>query len=187
MISFEEIERLRKQLADLEQQFWLNHVLFSMQWWILLATFIVPWVIWWMAVDKRNIRTILLYGLVIMTLINIMDHTGLQLMLWSYEYKLTPLIPILSPANLSLLPVLYMLMYQYFRSWRSFITAHIASAAVISFVGEPMFVELGIYHMLNWEHYYSFPIYIAMAALIRWFLEWLLKKCLPNPENRLEL
>ena len=53
--------------------------------------------------------------------------------------------------------------------------------------GTDMFVELGIYRMLNWEHYYSFPIYIAMAALIRWFLEWLLKKCLSNPENRLEL
>lgn len=162
----------------------MDHVLFSIQWWILLATLIIPWVVWWKLVDKRNFKVILLYGLIIMSLINIMDHTGLQLMLWSYEYKLTPLIPILSPVDLSLLPVLYMLMYQYFRKWKSFWIAQIVGAAIFSFVGEPIFVALGIYRMLNWKHYYSYPFYIALAVLIRCFLAWLLKKSLDRQINK---
>ncbi|GIO84716.1 hypothetical protein J25TS5_16480 [Paenibacillus faecis] len=184
MISYKEIEQLRGQLAELEQQFWLDHVLFSIQWWILLATLLIPWVVWWRLVDKRNFKVILLYGLIIMVLINIMDHTGLQLRLWSYKYKLSPLVPILSPIDLSLLPVLYMLMYQYFRSWKAFWIAQIVGAAVFSFVGEPIFVALGIYRMLNWEHYYSYPIYIALAVLIRCFLVLLLKKSSDRLEDK---
>jgi len=184
LISYKEIEQLRGQLTELEQQFWLDHVLFSIQWWILLATLIIPWVVWWKLVDKRNIKVILLYGLIMIPLINIMDHTGVQMMLWSYEYRLSPLIPILSPIDLSLLPGLYMLMYQYFRSWKSFWIAQIVGAGIFSFVGEPIFVALGIYRMLNWEHYYSYPIYIALAVLIRCFLAWLLKKSLVRPINK---
>jgi hypothetical protein len=34
-----------------------------------------------------------------------------------------------------------------------------------SFIAEPFFICIGLYQPLNWEHIYSFPIYIVIYLL----------------------
>ncbi|MBA1334925.1 MAG: hypothetical protein HPY66_0546 [Firmicutes bacterium] len=101
---------------------------------------------------------ILVYGLLISTIVTVLDEVGCQLNLWEYRFDLEPLFPRLIPMNFTMLPVWYMLIYQYFTKWKPFITANIVSAAIFTFIGEPLFVMLGIYELIKWKHIYSFPI-----------------------------
>lgn len=174
--SFEEIKEVDRKLTEMRHQYYQNHDLFSFQWWFLLFTVLIPWVIWWKLVDKSRIKDILLYGFVLIFVIIVLDNIGGELQLWSYPYHLIHLIPQINPVDYSVLPVFHMLVYQYFRTWKSFVIANIVMALLFSFIFEPIFVWLRIYELDNWKYIYSFPIYIAKALVVRWLIEFILKK-----------
>lgn len=133
----------------------------------MLFVFIAPWFIWWRLVDKRRTGEILAYGLLVAFLSTTLDEAGITLRLWTYTMALLPLCVQMKPVNVTLLPVMYMFIYQYFPHWKTYIIAAIIQAAFLAFVGEQFLVWFGIYKMLKWRHLYSFPIYIAMAVFLK--------------------
>ncbi|WP_217593762.1 CBO0543 family protein [Cohnella sp. GbtcB17] len=171
-----EMEDVHRKLTALGHKYWLHYDLFAPQWWLLLAAFIIPWIVWWRLVDKARLPNILLFGVTISFLIFLLDHIGFELNLWIYPHKLFRFIPELSSIDLVMLPVLHMLVYQYFPKWRSFLIAETIMGAVFAFILEPISVWIDLYEMLNWHHVYSFPIYVAKSALVKGALEGLLRK-----------
>lgn len=165
--SFEQVLDAQNKTIQLENLHWLKYELFTFQFWLLVAMLILPWFIWWKLVDKKRFLEITIYGLIVVTFATFLDEVGCQLNLWEYRYDLEPLFPRLIPMNFTMLPVGYMLIYQYFRKWKTFIAANIAAAALFSFVGEPVFVLLDIYELLKWKHVFSFPIYIILAIIFK--------------------
>lgn len=177
--SFEEIKEVDRKLSEMRMRYYERHDLFSFQWWLLLLLLIVPWMIWWRIVDRTRVKEILLYGAVLSTLVVLLDDIGGELGLWSYPYQLIRLIPRLNAIDYAALPVCHMLVYQYFRSWRSFLVANVVMALAFAFVAEPLTVWIGIYEMDHWRYAYSFPLYIAKAAFVRWLVEWVTKRRVP--------
>lgn len=84
-------------------------------------------------------------------------------------------------VDLGFLPVIYMLIYQYFPDWIKFTIAISITAVIIAFMGEPLAIRLDIYEMNNWKHIYSFPLYIALG-LIKMILKKIIEKEKP-PNN----
>ena len=168
---FKEILRLQQQLTDLELRYWLDHVLFTFNWWFLVFIFIIPWIIWYRLVDKKRIREILLYGFAVIVISCLLDDLGVAILLWAYPYELFELSDRLNAVNLSSLPVLYMLVYQYFPKWKSFFIAHIVLALVFSFVAESILIKMNIYVPLLWKSIYSFPIYITIGVVVKCFTD----------------
>lgn len=169
--SFEEIKEVDRKLTAMRKQYYEHHDLFSFQWWLLLLVLIVPWIIWWRLVDKSRIKEILLFGTTMTIVVVLLDDIGGQLGWWSYPYELVRIIPRMNAIDYGALPVIHMLVYQYFRSWRSYVVANVIMALAFSFIAEPIAVWLGVYKMDHWHHAYSFPIYIAKAVFIRALLE----------------
>ena len=157
--------------TDMRIQQFSHDIVFTWQWWLLVVLLIMPWILWWHVVDKERLSTIVLLGMFVLATSSWMDELGCELILWHYPYKLTPVYPQLVPINYAIMPVTYMLIYQYFSSWRSYITAMTINAALFAFVAEPTLHYLGMYEMLKWQYYYSFPIYIIIAVSHRWLLE----------------
>ncbi|MCL6634873.1 MAG: hypothetical protein K6T29_03785 [Peptococcaceae bacterium] len=174
--SFEEILEMQNKLIRMQYEDWLRHDLFTFQFWLLVAILVAPWFLWWKLVDKKGLTEILLYGLVTQTLVTILDEFGCQLNLWEYRYDIEPLFPRLIPVNFTALPVTLMLVYQYFPTWKPYLAASVAAAAVFSFAAEPVLEWMNIYVLLRWEHAYSFPIYIALMLLMRWLVKLVLAK-----------
>lgn len=166
-----EIQAIRDQLHALQYEYWRQHELFTYQWWALLAVMIIPWVIWLRLVDRKRTAVILSYGLIILFAVIAMDVFGMVHKLWIYPINLIPIIPHVTPIDWSLLPVLYMLIYQYFPRWKEFIIAQTIAAVFLAFIGEPFCEWIGVYRMLNWQHIWSFPIYIITAMVGKWFIE----------------
>ncbi|WP_163528765.1 CBO0543 family protein [Halobacillus ihumii] len=153
--------------------YWVEHVLFSFNWWFLLLILIIPWILWWILVDRSRLFEMITLGFFVATTAALLDSIGVIWGLWTYESKLIQMLPELLPIDYSLLPVCHMLIYQWFPRWRNFVLAHIILSAGGAFIAEPLFVWMNIYELHEWKHIYSFPIYIAIGVILKWFVSQL--------------
>jgi hypothetical protein len=174
--SLEEIQDVEERLRDMMFEHWLHHDVFSPQWWLLLGSMFLPWLLWWKLVDRNRLLEISVYGGFMMVVITFLDHAGAFLVLWGYDYKLIPIDPSLYALDFSTIAVAHMLIYQYYRTWKSFLWANAIMGFLFSFILEPITVWMGIYKMYKWEYAYSWPIYIAKAALLKFMVGGLIKR-----------
>ncbi|MUK86882.1 hypothetical protein GMD78_00505 [Ornithinibacillus sp. L9] len=174
--SFEEILDMQHKLSDWRKRYWIEHDLFTWQWWLLLAMFIVPWIIWFKVIPIEKKAECLSFGLLLAALASQLDEIGLNLGAWAYPYQLTQLNRGLNPYNFSFIPVAYMIVYYYFPKWKHFILGNVGVAVLASFVTEPILIKMGIYKTLYWKPIYSFPIYILLPIIFRLIIYYLLEK-----------
>ena len=180
--TWNDVVQLRRQLKDTNLEYYLNENLFSFGWWLLLLTMIGLIVLWIILVDKNRIIEIVTFGLMITISAVILDVIGVSLMLWGYPNMLLPLVPPIFTIDVGHIPIFYMLIYQYFNKWKSFLIAMTLTSFTFSFVFEPITVWLRIYETHQWKYIYSFPIYIFLGVLFKWIMIKLKK--LKKIENR---
>ncbi|HCC08244.1 MAG TPA: hypothetical protein DEP72_08835 [Clostridiales bacterium] len=171
-----EMVQKRIELRDINLKLYLEQDLFSFLWWLKIIAFILVWAIWWKWVDKTRLLEIIAYGLMVSSLATVIDLIGMNMVLWGYPITLLPFTLPLYVADLGMIPVIYMLVYQNFSNWKSFIRAVFVMAVIVAFVVEPLNVWTGIYEMNNWNYLYSFPIYIISAILLKWIINKILFK-----------
>lgn len=160
----DQIIALQEELSRLDRQYWKENVLWTPNWWFLVGVSIIPWVVWLFLADKKRLKQILIMGAIVLILATVADDIGAEHNVWVYPYKLLPAEPRLDPVDVSLIPVCYMLVYQYFRSWKAYLAVMVVSSAAAAFLVEHLFVYLQIYVLLEWRYIYSFPIYTAIGV-----------------------
>jgi hypothetical protein len=177
-LLFKDVQDKRMDFLKLFHEYWINHEFLTWQWWMLLITTILVWVIGVKTVDKKRTQLILNYGLIVGILSLILDMVGLNHGLWAYPIRLYwAFIPPFIPYDLAYLPVIFMLVYQrYGQRWFSFLLVIILISAIFSFVIEPLFNWMGIYVLYKWKYIYSFPIYISLACFVKFLVELINKK-----------
>ncbi|TVY05593.1 CBO0543 family protein [Paenibacillus cremeus] len=169
--TYEDVQNARQQLSNLAYAHWIHDDLFKWNWWLQLVLSIVPYIIWWFLLDKRRGIEILLYGAIIAILAIILDNIGTDLLWWEYPDKLVQVVPPLFPADIVLVPVWMMLVYQIFSgSSKLFLIANIILGAFLAFVCEPVFIWMNIYKLYSWNLTYSFLFYIVSSVLARWIV-----------------
>jgi hypothetical protein len=137
---------------------WKKHTLWSFDFWVLLSLAIIPWVIWFIARKRGSEARLLLSGSFVLIIASWFDFLGVAYGLWGYKAMLFPTIPSFMPWDISLIPVTTMLWLQYKPRVNPFIKA-ISYSALTAFIGEPLFDWVGLYNPINWNSFYSFPIY----------------------------
>ncbi|WML39562.1 CBO0543 family protein [Neobacillus sp. OS1-2] len=172
--SYDEIRNIEYKLGQMKHEYWIHHDLFSFQWWVLLFVLIFPWIFWLRYVDKKRITEIVLFGSLLMLLVELLDDIGINLHLWSYPYQLFQLIPRLTPIDNGIIIVAHMFVFQFFEKWKSFLIANLVMATIFTFIFEPITVWLNIYKLEHWKYVYSLPIYIIKAGFIKWVVERLI-------------
>jgi hypothetical protein len=178
--TFQDIVDIHTKMSELRWQYWTENTVFSFEWWLLIIALISAWVVWWRLVDRRRTTEILLYGMFIFVVAIELDVIGGELGLWDYPAMVIPWGARLVCID-ALIPVIYMLIYQYFPPWKSFILANTIMAFVFAFMAEPLLVWLNIYEPLTWRHIYSFPIYILIAIVFKWLVEKITKTEVDTP------
>lgn len=152
-------------------QNWRMEDFLTWRWWILVALLVLPWIIWWMVVDKRKIHQLLNFGLMTIIVTGLIDVAFVELGMYIYPYKLVPFSPRLLPYVMGFLPVTYMLLYQYFPRWSSFTWALFGVGGILAFIVQPLAIAIGMYRLVNWSLIYSFMIYISVGIAFRWLTE----------------
>lgn len=173
--SYEDIQRVRAQLYRMSYEHWIHDDLWSFNWWLLLGAAILPWVIWFKYVNKQRIFEIFSYGLTFGTIATVLDVWGVDHNLWGYPDKLLATIPPLLPADITVFPVLYSLIYQYGATWKKYLLYAVPSSALFAYIFEPLFENMEMYSKDNFTHTMSFLGFILLAVMAKWIME-LLKK-----------
>lgn len=145
-------------------------VLFTLNWWILLALFALNLFLLLRLADKRRFSELALYTALVIIWVIVLDELGEEMSLWYYTVDIIPLFPPITAIDISCLPLLYMLIYQYTKRWSSFLIASAVMSVVFCFVFEPVFVWSGIYRMLAWKSWYGLPIYFFIGAASRFIM-----------------
>jgi hypothetical protein len=139
----------------------------SPQWWLLLAFLIVPWLIWLKVVDKNRKLEIVVVGLFVAIVTKLLDLVGYNLNFWDYPIQIIPLVPEAFSFDLSMIPVAYMLLYQYFKTWKSYCIGLVCMSVVYAFIGEPFCNWIMIVVYIKWKYIYSVVYYIVVGITIK--------------------
>lgn len=119
-IPYENITEAQDVLSQLTVQYWLEYNFLTVKWWILVGLSTIPLVIWAIILDKTRIKQIVMFGLLTSLTASILDTIGFTMGFWGYPVKLIPVNPPYFPVDFVYLPVMYMLIYQFFPHWKGF-------------------------------------------------------------------
>lgn len=169
--SDEQLAYTLKQWSYARIDNWLDTDFNTFSWWFEVVLAIIALLVWWRLVDKKRLLELTFYGFVVMTISIWLDQVGYELGIWYYPVDLIPVFPPSTAIDYVVLPVVYALVYQYCLSWKSFLIATVLMAGVFSFVLEPLLAKFGFYVIVKWSSFYSFPIYIAIAIVMKALVE----------------
>ena len=167
MITFEQITGARDILHHLILTKWLTQDLFSTRWWGIVAFIVFSYILVFSLLDKKRSTQILLFGALMTVSIVTYDLAGANFGLWGYKIRLFPLIPGVFLYDYTLIPLYYMLVYQYSPDWKSFFLWNAVLAGTIGFLFFPGLVALDIIQFKNWLPGYQTAAPFAFALLNR--------------------
>ncbi|MRH43241.1 hypothetical protein GH741_11175 [Aquibacillus halophilus] len=172
-----EIEKLDDSLMDLILEHWIRFGnLGTWQFWTNIAFFIIPLIIVLIYIDKKRIFQIAFYGYTFHVMIVYLDVFFTRFNYWSHPYHMIPYIPVSIPVDATLVPVLFMLTYQYsLNHHKNFYLVTLVSSLFISLVAWiwKMLDLLELYKGMNFFH--IFLLDVVMAILAYWFTAFFLK------------
>ncbi|WP_240377944.1 CBO0543 family protein [Bacillus piscicola] len=167
--TWQYVRELTQQYRNARVEYWLNESLFTFGWWTLVVTTIGLFIVWIFILDKKRIFEIVTYGLMVTTIATFGDTLGLSLLLWDYPKALTPIPQIAEIHNVQM-PIIYMIIYQYFTTWKAFLIAAAINAFVFALILEPLLAWLQIYQLYDWNSLYSLVPYFVIAAALKWII-----------------
>ncbi|QFT89049.1 hypothetical protein FIU87_10360 [Bacillus sp. THAF10] len=174
--SWNEILSMKETFRDHYFSYWISNDLFSFAWWLILVLNIVFIFVAIKLLDRTRLFEILTVGGLVVLLSSLLDTILIQYCLTAYPTSLIPLIPpFFTSSTYVILPVLYMLLYQYFSTWKSFLIANVITGAFLAFVVENVYRWLNIYQYLQWNSFFSLLMYVGIAIVFKSIMVILLK------------
>ncbi|MFC0211484.1 CBO0543 family protein [Paenibacillus chartarius] len=124
---------MQQKAAQFELERWIGSEVFTWPWWFLLALFLIPWFVLFKLIDRSRAYSIWFFGLIVLIITSFTDDLGAEIGAWVYPVKLVPYSLIGFPYDFSMVPVAQMLIFQYFRTWKSFSAGLLCQALATSF------------------------------------------------------
>lgn len=146
---------------------WIKVELFSVQWWILVVIFIISWLVWIKLCNNEKLLEIALVGTISMIVTLVLDLFGSDLNFWFYPTQLISFTTCNFGFDFSIVPIGFMLLYQYNERWKSYIITLLMIAVLFAFIGEPLVNKLQLVHYIKWKYVYSFVFYIVTGISIK--------------------
>lgn len=172
MVTDEMVKEARQKLHDLDLKEWLQNDLFKRNWWMIVIFLLLSYILCLVLIDKKRISRILLFGCLITVASFVYDVFASSFVLWSYTSKIFPIIPGIFIFDLTIIPLYYMLVYQYSPSWGRFMLLNALAACFFSLVMIPIMIKLKIYQS-DINILLNIPIIFVYACAARFVTLWL--------------
>ncbi len=189
MVTPEQIEALRKltlkteQLSQLQMEYWQQYA--NIDTWgfkIILLMFVLPLVWLYFAIDRKNILLLGFYGLNIHVWFSYINIAGVRQGFFSYPYELIPFIPGNLALDAALIPVLFMLVYQWtIKHNKNFYLYSLLLSAVLSFVFKPIIVSMNMFVLHKGTNYLILFILYCIIFLFSKVITNIFLKLQRNP------
>ena len=116
----EEISEMVRLLSKARLENWIAEDVGTWRWWALVVLLTIPWFVWYKYADKKQIHEMALLGTILMVMAITLDELGFVLSLWNYPVDVIPMFPRLTSVDYTVVPIIHMIIYQYFPTWKSF-------------------------------------------------------------------
>lgn len=173
--SLQRTQQLISALVQTNIERFYKYGFLTPQWWLLVAFLIVPWIVLIIVIDKKRKLEIISVGMFVAIVTKLLDLVGYNLNFWDYPVQLIPLVPEAFSFDMSMVPVAYMLMYQYLKSWKSYCIGLLCIALMYAFIGEPFCNWIGLVVYIKWKYIYSVLYYILLGITVRAIIRSLIK------------
>jgi hypothetical protein len=163
----QEVDKILQEYGrvhDEIERVWADKMVFTWHWWLDVALSVLPWVLWLIVRDRKKTHSLLYVGFFSMLIATLLDMAGVSQGGWQYNTLLLPYFPNYLPWDLTIMPVVLMLFFQYLPNISPWLKGAVFGATA-AYVVEPIFIWLGVYESSGWEHHYSLPIYFAIYML----------------------
>jgi MFS family permease len=162
-----EILQAKIRLHNLIYTDWITTDLFSIRWYGTVVFILFSYALCFWLLDKRRFTQILLFGSLMTVMVSLFDTFGTNFILWSYLTRIFPIVPSLFLYDFTIVPLYYMLVYQYSPDWKAFAFWNAAAAGIISFAIYPLLTALDMFALHNWRYAYFFPFIFTFGLIGR--------------------
>ncbi|MHB8124843.1 MAG: hypothetical protein ACYDEJ_04220 [Desulfitobacteriaceae bacterium] len=174
MVTLEMIHQARTTLHNLVLTKWLTEDVFSTRWWGMIAFNLFSYVLCLSLINKRRLRNILLFGSLTSVGMLAFEAIGVSFVLWYCSTPIMPIVPCIFASSITILPLNYMLVYQYTSSWKQFTIWNALVAGVFALVIDPILVHFKIFEINNWRYIYTLLAVFFIASLARAVTLWII-------------
>ncbi|WP_426445827.1 CBO0543 family protein [Paenibacillus sp. S-38] len=178
--SFEHLRQLKKQYSAEHMDYWLHYSIpTTWEFWTCVVLLIGPLVLLYYMLDRSKAFHMGFFGYSIHIVTFYTDNLGVTRGLWDYPYKVLPFLPMSLMIDASLVPVFYMLVYQWtVHRHKSKLLYLTATSAIFAFVIKPLLSLAGLFMLYEWMNFfylflaYLFVMFGAMllTAIFRWLM-----------------
>nr|WP_263326824.1 hypothetical protein [Neobacillus sp. Marseille-Q6967] len=172
------IYETNEKLNSLVTDYWHHYSsLGTWQFWVVLGLFIIPLIIVYFSVDRSRIFEIFFYGYTVHILWANVEIIFGNKSLFIHTYFLSSYLPNPLSMTASVLPVSYLLLYQYcINHQKNFYLYSIFLSALYAFVFAPLEEYIGLLDIRKGMNlFYLFLIDVAIAYTAYWFTRFILK------------
>lgn len=167
MVTSEMIHQAKLTTHDYVLAKWLAEDVFSPKWWGFVVLIAISYILCFSLLDKRRYTQILLFGSLMAVASVVISIFGSNFDLWSYHSRLVPTIPSPFVYDLTIIPLYYMLVYQYSPGWKAFLIWNGLTAGIIAFGYFPALAALKIVSLKNWSYFGFFAVNFTVALIAR--------------------
>jgi hypothetical protein len=143
------------------------------QFWFHVFMLLVPLFVLYFALDRKQAFRVGFFGLSIHMVATYLDGFGTMHGLWEYPYKLTPHMTASFGLDASLIPVAFMLLYQWtINRDKNYYLYAFGLCLVFTFAFKPLLLALDLFAMFRGMTLgYLLLAYIAAALLGKWITD----------------
>ncbi|GAA4701980.1 CBO0543 family protein [Brevibacillus fulvus] len=169
--ALNQIHTLQERLTDTWLSYWFRYShMGTWQYWTYVAMLIVPLLVLLLLLDRKKAFHFGFFGTNIHIWFSYLDNMGAAQSLWAYPYHIIPSQPGSFSLDASLVPVVFMLMYQWtVNQQKNYYIYSIGVCVFFAFVLKPVFVVVGLFQLLNGTNYFHlFVVYVIVALVSKW-------------------
>ena len=175
-MSKEQIEKLtylrnsQKEITNEWLDYWIEYSSFNTwQFWVVAAMLIVPLIVLYFKMDRSKALLLGFYGFNVHVWFSYTDTFLVRMGLVSYPYQVIPITPVNFGLDVSLIPVLFMFLYQYvLKHEKNYYLYATGLSAGLAFVLKPYLVVFNLFDMHTVNYFHLFLAYVGVSLFSRW-------------------
>lgn len=185
LASFEKVKLMTEQLSKAQMEYWqqFSHI----ETWgfkIVLLMFVLPLVYLYFAIDRKNILLLGFYGLNVHVWFSYINIAGVKQGFFAYPFELIPFIPGNLALDAALIPILFMLVYQWtINHNKNFYIYSTALSLVLAFIFKPILVNTNMFVLYKGTNYFHLFLLYCIIFLFSKLITNLFLKMQRNPRR----
>ena len=165
--QFEELQKQEKELSQNWIDYWFDFSgLYTWEFWFNLIMLVGPLIALYFFLDRKRAFHIGFFGYSLHIIALYFDGFGTRNGLWAYPYKIFPFFPVNIGLDSSLIPVLYMLVYQWvLKRGKNYYLYALLVSVFFAFLFKPIMEVMGLFKLGEGMNYFYLFLFYYVGAI----------------------